>query len=142
MPQAAIDLEQKIKESMIELSKIKKRSIDTLEAEEELKAAEEKRPPKSSIDLMDAEENRVKLARAPMEKQLKEDRASLEKLYPEATKNKAITQRKIEADKALNIISTLGDKLTPAQIATYTAVIDASNADFKPVKPVVPVQSP
>jgi len=68
MPQAAIDLEQKIKESMIELSKIKKRSIATLEAEEELKAAEEKRTPKSSIDLMDAEENRVKLARAPIEK--------------------------------------------------------------------------
>jgi len=73
---------------------------------------------------------------------LKEDRASLEKLYPEATKNQAITQRKIEADKALNIISTLGNKLTPGQIATYTAVIDASNADFKPVKPVVPTQSP
>ena len=44
-PQAAIDLEQKIKESMIELSKIKKRSIATLEGEEELKAAEEKRAP-------------------------------------------------------------------------------------------------
>ena len=63
---------------------------------------------------------------------IKKDQARLEEVYPEAQKAKVKEAKQAEAQKALNVMATAGDKLSKEDAKSLTKIIKGANeADEK-----------
>ena len=110
-PREAIDFEKTIKDNEIKLRLVKARPLEILESEEATRASKLNKAAKGSNELNDIEEKRVQNDQDNLKKLIRKDQAKLQVVFSDSDRASYKEYKKEEAEKALGVITSMGDKL-------------------------------